>query len=79
MELGAGGFGVGLGVDCSHGRGDHVFVGVVHRGEHVAGEVDLAALPRGPGEHSADRRLQAGMGVGDHQAHTGEPAVAQRA
>ena len=70
---------VGLGVDRAHGRGDHVLVSVVDRGEHVAGQVDLAALPRRAGEHAGDRRLQAGVRVGDHEAHTGQSSISEGA
>ena len=79
MQLGAGGVCVGLGVNGAHGRRDHVFVGMVDGGQDVAGEVDLAALPGGAGEHSGDRRFQSAVRVGDHQAHTVEATVAQRA
>ena len=54
VELGAGGLGVGLGVDCSHGRSHHVLVGVVDRGQHVVRDVGFAALPGGAGEHPGD-------------------------
>ena len=59
--------------------GDHVLVSMVDRGQDVAGEVDLAALPGGAGEHAGDRRLQAGVGVGDHEAHTGQSSISEGA
>ena len=45
----------------------------------LRGEVDLAALPGGAGEHPGDRGLQPGVGVGDHQPHAAEAPVSQRA
>ena len=41
--------------------------------QHVADEMDHAALPRA-GQHARDRRLEALVFVGDCQADTGEPA-----
>jgi hypothetical protein len=46
--------------------------------EHLAQEVDAAALPR-TAEHLADRFLRAGVRVGDHELHAGQAALDQRA
>ena len=46
--------------------------------EHVAQEVDSAALP-GAAEHLGDGGLEAGVGVGDDQLHPLQPASAERA
>ncbi|ANS31820.1 hypothetical protein R1CP_36070 (plasmid) [Rhodococcus opacus] len=37
-----------------------------------------APLPRGPGQGGADRRHEAGVGVGGHQLHPGQAAGHQR-
>ena len=50
-----------------------------HRGQHVAHEVDPAALPGRAEQHAADRGLQALVGVGDHQLHSVQAAGLQRA
>jgi len=63
VELGAGGLRVGLCVDRTDGRCDHVLVSVVHGRQDVAHEMNLAALPAGTCEHSGDRCFQPGMGV----------------
>ena len=60
-------------------RGDDVLVAFGNAGQHVAGEVHPASLPAGALQRLARRGLQAFVGVGDHQAHTGQPAAAQRA
>jgi hypothetical protein len=44
----------------------------------MCGEVDPAALPGGALEAAADRRLEAGVGVGDDQPHPTQPAGLQR-
>jgi hypothetical protein len=38
-------------------------------GQHVAHEVDPAALPRSAEHHRLDRTLEAGVLIGDHQLH----------
>jgi hypothetical protein len=56
-----------LGVDRSHGGGDHVLGGLGDLGQDVAGEVDLAALPRRALHDGADRFVETGVGIGDHE------------
>jgi hypothetical protein len=46
--------------------------------ERIAEEVDGAALPWSA-EHLGDRLLEAFVGVGDHQLHTGKAAADQAA
>ena len=58
---------------------DDVLVAFGDAGQDVAGEVHSAALPRRALHGLADRGFQAFVGVGDHEAHPGEPATAQRA
>ena len=62
-------------------RGKDLFEGSTHQRvalarhvpQHVAYEVHTASLPLGS-DHRLDRLLESGVGVGDHQLHTGKPA-----
>ena len=53
-------------------------LGLCDVAEHVAQEVHRAALPGDP-ENLGDRRLEAGVGIRDAEAHSGQPASAQGA
>lgn len=79
VELGGDLAGGGLDEDRADGGGDHLRRSLGDAGQHVAGEVDPAALPGGAEEHRGDRRLEALVGVGDHEAHTGEAPDPQAA
>ena len=71
--------GVGLGEDGPDGRGDHLGRALGHLGEHVAQEVDPAALHGGAGHHRLDGLAEAEVGVGDDQLHPGQPTGLERA
>ena len=62
--------------DAADGRGDHGLLGLADMAEHVAQEMNGAALP-GTAQHLGDRGLEALMGVGDAQPDPGQPAGAQ--
>jgi hypothetical protein len=47
-------------------------------GEHVAQEVDPAALHRGADHHGTDGLPQAEVGIGDHQLHPAQPTGLER-
>src|SRR5439155_25782601 len=57
---------------------DYASAAAAGMGEHVAHEVDTAALPGGV-EHLGDRGLDAFVGVRDHQLDAAQPAPAQLA
>jgi hypothetical protein len=65
---------IGLGEDRAHERRDERSSRLRHAGEQVAKEMVPVPLPASAGKRRDDRVDQAGMGVGDHQAHPGEPA-----
>ena len=69
--------GVGLGEDRADRGGDHLGVALRDDREHVAHEVDPAALPGGADEHRGDRGLQPGVGIGDDQLDPAEAAGLQ--
>src|SRR3954447_15652094 len=60
------------------GGRDHAVMSLGHVGQHVAHEVDAAALP-GRLEHLGDRRLEALVGVRDDQLDAGQAALLQAA
>ena len=79
VELLADVLGVGLGEDRADRGGDHLGRALGDRGQDVAQEVDPAPLPGRADHHRADRGLQPGVGVGDHQLRPGQAAGLQRA
>jgi hypothetical protein len=58
----------GGGEDATDRAGDKRLLGPGDVAEHVAQEMDGAALP-GAAQHLGDRGLEAGVGVGDAQPH----------
>src|SRR3954452_14842185 len=60
------------------GGRDHAVMSLGHVGQHVAHEVDAAALP-GRLEHLGDRRLEALVGFRDDQLDAGQAALLQAA
>jgi hypothetical protein len=71
--------GIRLGEDGANGGGDHLGGALGDLGEHVAEEVDPAALHRGAGHHRGHGLAQAEVGVGDDQLHPAQPACLQAA
>ena len=71
--LGAGGFGVVLGEGGGDEGRDDAAAALAGMGQHVAHEVDAAALPGGA-QHLGDRGLDALMGVGDDQLDAAQAA-----
>jgi hypothetical protein len=69
---------IGLGEDGADCGGDHLGVAPGDLGQDVAQEVHAAALPGRAEQHGGDRGLQSGVGVGDDQLNSGEPARLQR-
>ena len=78
-QLGPGRLLVGLFEDGSHQGGDHRPVGLWDLGGQVGHEVGPAPLPGRLGQHRRDRRLDATVGVGDHQLDAGSPRATKRA
>ena len=74
-----GGVSVGLLEDRAHQGGDHVPVALGAARGQVGHEVGAAALPGGLGEDLGDGRLDAPVGVGDHELDATEPAGHQGA
>jgi hypothetical protein len=71
--------GVGLGEDGPDRGGDHLRRPLGHPGQHVAQEVDPAALDGRPGHDRVDGLAQPQVGVGDDQLHSAQPTRLQRA
>ena len=69
-------FGVFLGEGRADEGADHAFATPGGVGQRVAHEVDAATLPRGVHD-LGDRRLDAQMGVGDHELDAAQPAKGQ--
>jgi hypothetical protein len=69
----------GLGEDRADGGGDHLLVALADLGQHVAHEVDPAALRATALEHGRDGVDQAAVGVADDELDPAEAALAQLA